>query len=204
LTITSNTTTSGVRDFGYLIERMMTDEVELVYLTSLNLEQVGTFFREARQAGFTGTFFGPDSLDNPRLLDFSGTSLVLDGGTYYTALAAPATAYPGAADFVAAYVDLYGTYPPLYSAEAYDAAALCINGILQAREAKGGELPTRAEVASAIRALDGYAGITGAYTFDRNGDPNPARYYVFRLASASPANWTRNDLIAFFELPPPP
>jgi ABC-type branched-subunit amino acid transport system substrate-binding protein len=192
-----------VRHFDSIVDRMLSDEVELVYISSLNLEQVGTFFREARSGGYTGTFFGPDSLDNPELLGFSGTSLVTGGGTYYTAMAAPASAYPGAADFVIAYTDLYGKPPPLYSAEAYDAAAICITAILQAMEAQDGALPTRSDVASAVRAQNGYAGITGTFRFDRNGDPNPARYYVFQVASASPANWPRNEQVAFYELPPP-
>ena len=203
LTITSNTTTRGVRDFDSLVDRMLADEVQLVYFSSLNLEQVGTFFREARSAGYTGSFLGPDALDNPELLNSSGTSLVTGGGTYYTSMAAPASAYPGAADFVGAYTDLYGKPPPLYSAEAYDAASICIAAILQSMEARDGELPTRAEVASAVRAQDGFAGITGTYRFDRNGDPDPARYYAFQVASASPANWLRNKLVASYELPPP-
>jgi ABC-type branched-subunit amino acid transport system substrate-binding protein len=130
--------------------------------------------------------------------------LLAGGGLYYSAMAAPASGYPGAGDFVDSYQDLYGNPPPLYSAEAYDAAGICLAAVRQAAEARGGELPTRAEVTSAIRALQDYEGITGTYTFDRNGDPDPARYYVYQVTATDPADWSNNVLVESYEFPPPP
>ena len=45
-----------------------------------------------------------------------------------------------------------------------------MKAIEEASKAKGGDLPTRAEVAQAIRALKDYKGITGTYNFNKNGD----------------------------------
>jgi branched-chain amino acid transport system substrate-binding protein len=72
-----------------------------------------------------------------------------------------------------------------------------------ASRAKDGEVPTRAEVAKAVRALQDYKGITGVYNFNKNGDPNPAQYFVFRVVSVDPNAWNQNTLISSFEVIPP-
>ncbi len=201
--VIANMKTDAARNFSTLIDRVMAEDADLIYFGTFRLDQAGAFFQEARAAGFTGAFFGPDLLDNPDVLRLSGPSLLAGGGMYYTAMAAPASGYPGAADFVDSYRDLYGNPPPLYSAEAYDAAGICMAAIRQAAEAKGGELPTRTEVADTIRALQDYRGITGTYNFDRNGDPDPARYYVYQVTATSMDDWANNRLVDSYEFPPP-
>jgi branched-chain amino acid transport system substrate-binding protein len=78
-----------------------------------------------------------------------------------------------------------------------------MKAIEAASKTKGGELPTRAEVANAIRALQDYQGITGIFNFDKNGDPDPAQYFIFQVISTDPNDWDQNTLIASFEMPPP-
>jgi branched-chain amino acid transport system substrate-binding protein len=152
--VSANLRTDAVSNFSSLVNRVMADNADLVYFSTLRSDQAGGFFKEARAAGYMGAFLGPDQLDNPNLLLSSGPSLRVGSGTYYTAMAAPASGYPDAADFVESYQDLYKGPPPLYSAEAYDAAGICLSAIRRAAEAKGGDLPTRAEVAQAIRSCD--------------------------------------------------
>jgi branched-chain amino acid transport system substrate-binding protein len=203
LEVVGNKMTDTLEGFQSLIDRVIATHADLVYFSTFRADQGGTFFREARAAGYLGAFMGPDGLDTPALLEFAGPLLTEGGGMYYTDMAAPASYYPEAAGFVADFETRYGVTPQLYSAQAYDAAAICMRAVLGASNAKAGELPTRAEVAAAIRALKDYTGITGVYNFNQNGDPDPAPYFVYQVASVDPGDWGRNIVIASFELAPP-
>jgi ABC-type branched-subunit amino acid transport system substrate-binding protein len=201
--VVGNMTTDAMEKFGQFTDRIITTEADLVYFSTLNVEQAGTFFREARAAGYTGAFLGNEGINNPALLEFAGPLLVDGGGMYYTAIAAPANYYPEAAEFIEDFETLYNGAPQIFAAQAYDAAGICMKAIEVASNAKGGEIPTCAEVASAIRALQDYKGITGVYNFNKNGDPNPARYFVFQVVSVSPEDWNQNSLVSSFEVAPP-
>jgi branched-chain amino acid transport system substrate-binding protein len=201
--VVGNMKTDALENFEWLIDRVMATHADLVYFITIRADQGGAFFREARAAGYLGAFLGPDTFDTPALLEFAGPLLIDGGGFYYTTMAAPASDYPEAAGFVVDFETLYGVTPQVYSAQAYDAAAICMRAIQEASNAKAGELPTRAEVATAIRALQDYRGITGIFNFNVNGDPDPARYFVFQVVSADPDDWSQNALVLSFDLAPP-
>lgn len=193
-------TADAVEQFSGIIERMMNLTPDLVYFAGF-ADQAGPFIREARAAGYMGAFLVID--DNPALADFAGPLLTDGGGTYYTSIAAPASLYPDAAKLVEEFDNRYGTVPQLYAAQGYDATGICMKAIEEASKAKGGELPTRQEVANAIRALVSYKGITGTYNFNKKGDPALAKYFVFKVVSTDSANWSQNILVATLEIEPP-
>jgi len=201
--VAGNMTTDATENFSPFISRIIAANADLVYFSTLNVEQAGTFFREARAAGYTGAFLGNEGINNPALLEFAGPLLVDGGGMYYTAIAAPAGYYPDAAKFREEFETLYGGSPQIFGAQAYDAAGICMKAIEESSKSRDGDVPTRAEVAAAIRALQSYKGITGVYTLNKNGDPNPARYFVFQVVSVSPEDWNQNPLVSSFEVAPP-
>jgi branched-chain amino acid transport system substrate-binding protein len=203
VTVVGDMSTEAAKDFDQIIDRVLSNNADLVYFSTLSVEQAGGFFREARASGYEGAFMGPGSLDTPGLPDLAGPLLIEGGGAYYTNVALPASGYPEAAEFVEDFETLYGAAPQFYAAQAYDAAGICMKAIEAASKAKGGEIPARAEVASAIRALQDYKGITGTYNFNQNGDPDPATYFVFQVVSADPNDWDQNTLLASFEIAPP-
>jgi branched-chain amino acid transport system substrate-binding protein len=203
VTLVGDMSTDAVKDFNRIIDRVISSNADLVYFSTLSVDQAGNFFREARAAGYMGVLMGPSSLDAPALLEFSGPLLTEGGGMYYTQVVLPASDYPDAAGFVEDFETLFGSSPQMFAIQAYDAAGICMKAIEEASTAKGGEIPTRAEVASAIRALQEYEGITGTYTFNKYGDPDPARYFVFQVVSVDLNDWNQNILIATFEAAPP-
>jgi branched-chain amino acid transport system substrate-binding protein len=203
VTVVGDMSTDAVGNFETLINRVISNDTDLVYFSSLNPEQAGTFFREARAAGYTGAFMGTSGLDTPSLLEFAGPLLIDGAGAYYTNVVLPANGYPDASNFVRDFETLYDVPPQMFAVQAYDAAGICLKAIEEASKSKGGEVPTRAEVAKAVRALQDYSGITGTYKFDKNGDPNPARYFVFKVVSADPTDWNQNIAVASFEIAPP-
>ncbi|HET9915019.1 MAG TPA: ABC transporter substrate-binding protein, partial [Anaerolineales bacterium] len=202
VTVVGDMQTDEMKNFGWLIERVTKANADLIYFSGF-ADQAGTFFREARAAGYVGTFMGPDGMDSPSLAESAGPLLVDGGGMYYTTMAAPASGYPAAAEFLEDFETLYGALPHLYAAQAYDAAGICLEAIAEASKAKGSEIPSRVDVANAIRALQDYKGITGIYNFNKNGDPNPAKYFVYQVVSTDPDEWSQNKLVTLFEVAPP-
>lgn len=175
---------------------------ELIYI-STSASQAIPFLLELRAAGYTGAILGTERLDSQSTLTSSDPSLVAGGGLYYTITNPPASYYPGAKQFVQDFGTIYGSAPRAFAARAYDAAGICLKAIEEASRAKGGIPPTRGEVARAIRNLEEYAGITGTYSFNNQGDPDPVRYYVYQVASTDPALWNQNPIVAAYDVTPP-
>ena len=203
VTVVGDMVTDTEQKFDQFIDRVLSHDAELVYFSTLSPGQAGGFFREARAAGYMGALMGPGSLDTPSLLEFAGPLLIDGGGTYYTNVILPSSGYPDAANFVEQFETRYSAKPQSFAVQAYDAAGVCIKAIEEASKAKNGEIPTRADVANAIRALKDYQGLTGVFNFNQKGDLDPARYFVFQVDSVDPAAWVQNPLAASFEVSPP-
>jgi len=185
-----------------VVPRVLATNPELVYFAG-RADQAILFFKEARAAGFMGTFLGIDDLNNPPLINRAGPSLVEGGGMYFTILTAPVNYFPDAAKFIKTFEVHHNTSPLLFAARAYDATGMCIKAIEEASKAKGGDLPTRAEVVDAIRTLKDYQGITGTYTFNDQGDLTLGKYFVFKVVSVDAARWDQNSIIATYDVTPP-
>ena len=167
--------------------------------------QLGALIREARAAGYQGAFIGSENANYPGFADLAGPLALQGAGTFFTSTTASPAAYPGAAQFVKDYQQAYGIKNPpnAFAAQAYDALGLCLKAIESTAAAKKGELPTRLEVVSALRALQDYQGITGSYTFNLRGDPLLVNYFVYQLSSSDPKKWSSNPLVGSFRTAPP-
>lgn len=199
--VVGNTTTDKTSNFDQLITSTLKSETDLVYFSSNDINQAGTFFREARASGYMGAFLGTDAIGSPSLVDSAGPLVVSGKGLYYTSMSPAAVYYPAAKQFIVDFVGQYAAEPGIFAAQAYDAAGICLKAI--ETTAQGGVVPSRQQVATAIRALKNYPGITGKYTFSENGDPNPGRYYNIQVISANPDDWGQNPLISTIEIAAP-
>ncbi|NJK81370.1 MAG: branched-chain amino acid ABC transporter substrate-binding protein [Chloroflexaceae bacterium] len=181
--------------FDSILTPIAAAQPDLIYFGGI-YDQAGPFFRQARDRGITAEFMGPDGMDSPELAELAGDAVE---GMYYTSVAAPVSQFPDAAQFAEDYESTYNEVAPPFSAQAYDVSGVCIQAIADAAEAVGG-LPTRADVIAALTELEAYAGITGAYSFNAQGDPDPATYYVLQ---ANVADWNANELVERLEVSPP-
>lgn len=201
MNVVGSIATDEAANFTNAIERIKAGNVDVVYFSTTNVEQAGAFFREARAAGYLGAFLSHDGINNPVLLELAGPLLLDGGGFYYTSTAARPKDYPGAAQFVHDYEASFSAQPGLYSAQAYDAAGICMRAIEVAAE--GGQSPTRSQVANAIRGLQDHAGITGMINFTDRGEPDPGQYFVFQVTSPDPVAWAENPLLATYAIATP-
>ncbi len=198
LTILGFEGTEETANFDGVIQPILALEPDLVYFGGL-YPVAGVFISQARAAGYQGLFMGGDGLDSPEFAELAGEAGV---GMYYTTVAGPASVFPNAAQFIEDYTEEYGEAPTPFAAQSYDSAVILLNGIAAAAEEAGG-LPTRQAVAEAVRATENYEGLTGAITFDDNGDPEIGLYWVVRVDSADPAEWANNEIVSTVELPSP-
>jgi branched-chain amino acid transport system substrate-binding protein len=81
--------------------------------------------------------------------------------------------------------------------------AICLKAIEEAAKAAGNNLPERAAVTSAVRALKDFPGITGTINFNSKGDLTVAKYFVIQVTSADPALWNDNKIDKTLDIAPP-
>lgn len=198
LTVLGFEGTTEAANFDGVIQPILALAPDAVYFGGI-YSQTGIFINQARAAGFTGIFMGPDGFDSSEFAQLAGEAGV---GTYYTSVAGPASIYPNAAQFIEDYRAKYGEDPQPFAAQSYDATAIVLDAILQAAMIAG-DVPSRAAVASVVRSTTGYEGLTGTVTFDAYGDPEIGLYYIIQVGSSDPAAWGNNALLETLEIPSP-
>jgi branched-chain amino acid transport system substrate-binding protein len=192
LTVLGFEGTTETANFDGVIQPILALNPEAIYFGGI-YSQTAIFLQQARAAGYTGKYLGPDGFDSSEFAGIAGDSAV---GTFYTTVAAPASFYPDAATFATDYEAKFGEAVQPFGAQAYDATGIVLQAIAVAAQRSGGEVPSRALVASIVRATTDYQGITGTYSFDAVGDPVEAQYYIIEVTSADPAAWGANTLLA--------
>lgn len=189
---------------GGMNEALTTKIVEvnpdMVFFSGFSAD-AGKFFRQVRQAGYQGILFAIDGA--PGLGQEAGFQATDGGGTYYLSAGAPVDVYAETEQFVRDFNAAFHAAPQPYAAEAYDAAGICLKAIEEAIKAKGGDLPTRAEVVQAVREITDYQGITGSFTFNPDGDPVLSNYFVMQLTNIDNASWKKNPIAGVYAVPPP-
>lgn len=191
--------TTETANFDAVITPILAQQPDLVYFGGI-YNQAAVFFRQAREKGLQSQFMGPDGMDGSDLAKIAGEAVV---GLVYTSAAGPASLYPAAAQFIEDYKKQFGINPEAYAAEGYAATQIVIDALVRAIKANDGKLPTRAQVAEAVRATQDFETIIGTISFDGNGDPKVATYYILQVASADPEKWSENPLIASVQAPSP-
>lgn len=199
LKISGNQITALMEKFDSIINRVEAANPDMVFFAGLD-DQSGPFVREARAAGYLGAILTIGG--SSTLADLAGPYSTDGGGMYYIEAVAPVNYYADAATFAQEFLLNYGFSPLPYAAQAYDSAGICMKAIEEAAKVKGGDLPTRSEVAKAIRALVDYKGITGTYNFNGKGDPTLAEYFVYKVVTADSRKWNQNTVVASFKVAP--
>ena len=200
MTVVAFEGTEETANFDAIVTPLVAATPDVVFFAGI-YNQAGVFFKQAREAGFEGTFLGTDGMDSSDLADLAGDTLTSGGGMAYTTVAGPASAYPAAAKFAEDYTSSFGASPEPFAVQAYDSMGVCLTAIKNAAEAAGG-MPTREAVRDAIRALS-YEGVTGPIAFDDIGDLPVAKYFVVQVNATSKDTWGSNEVIADFDVASP-
>jgi ABC-type branched-subunit amino acid transport system substrate-binding protein len=96
---------------------MLASNPDVLFFSGI-YNQAGVFFKQARDAGYEGTFMGTDGMDASDLAALAGDALTKGGGMVYTSVAGPASAYPKAAKYESDFTAKFGASPQPFSAQA--------------------------------------------------------------------------------------
>src|SRR5712691_3000529 len=176
-------------NFDPIITPIKAKNPDVIYFGGI-YDQAAPFFKQAREKGVKSEFLGPDGMaafDQPKI---AGKSVVV---MHYASAAGPTSALPKAKAFSEEFKKKFGKNPEPYAAEAYDAATIAIKAIETA--AKGGKVPSREDVATAVRMVKLPNGITGDIEFDAKGDRKKALYFVLQVANEDPGKWGDNKIV---------
>ncbi len=189
-------------NFDALLTPMLASNPDVVFFGGI-YDQIAVFIKQAREKGYMGMFVSDDGFDSPEAVNIAGEAIVAGGGTYYSTVAGPAILYPGTAKFQTDFEAKYGAGPKPFAAQGYDSMAICLKAIEDAAKAAGNKMPERGAVATAVRALVDFPGITGTINFNSIGDLTTAKYFVIQVASPDPAKWNENPVAETLDIAPP-
>jgi len=164
-------------NFSPMINPLKARHPALVYFGGI-YHQGGLLLKQLREKGVDAKFMGPDGLDSAEMAKIAGSSVV---GSYYTSVAGPPDAYPETAAFAKKFKQRFGKDVEAFGLYGYDATWVGIKAMEGWIKAHGGKKPTRADVATAVRKLKGFRGVTGPIEFDHKGDPVKAKYFVLQF-----------------------
>ncbi|MGH7829885.1 MAG: branched-chain amino acid ABC transporter substrate-binding protein, partial [Candidatus Binatia bacterium] len=160
-------------NFAPLIIPMSARKPDLVYFGG-EYPQGGLLLKQMREKGVAATFMGPDGTDSPEMVKIAGPAVV---GSYYTTVAAPGAS----PDFAKKFKQRFRKDVEAWAMYGYDAAAVGLKAVEQAIREQGGKKPNRSQVASSVRKVKNFKGVTGSITFDAKGDPIKAKYFVLKF-----------------------
>jgi branched-chain amino acid transport system substrate-binding protein len=189
-------------NFDSILTPIVSAKPDLIYFGGI-FDQIAVFIKQARQKGYMGMFLSDDGFDSPEAANIAGQSLLDGTGTYYSTVAGPAVLYPGTAKFQTDFTAKYNAAPKPFAAQGYDSMGICLKAIENAAKANGNKLPSRLQVAQAVRALKDYPGITGTINFNAKGDMVDAKYFIIQITSPDPAKWSNNTVAETLTFNPP-
>ncbi len=145
------------KDLNYWKENFYFDAIFLAGVTP----QVAWFIKEARNLGIMVPVVGGDGLDSPELLQIAGEKT---DNTFVGSVFHPQQPDKNVLTFVKAFSEKYHAVPDTSAAQGYDAVKVLAHAMKKA----GTTVPHK--VADALRSMKNWEGVTGAHTFDENGD----------------------------------
>src|SRR5260221_2143428 len=181
--VLGNQATDEASNFDAILTPIAALNPDVIYYGGI-YDKGAVMFKQARDKGIKSQFLGADGLDSSDLVKIGGDGIT---GLIFTTTAGPASLFPDAKQFIEDFKTAYKVQNvETYAPEAYASTQVVMAGITAAIKANGGTLPTRKQVAAAIRATSGLPTVIGTLTFDANGDPQIASYYIIKVVSPDP------------------
>lgn len=154
----------GDKDFSAAVTQIMGQKPDAVVYASYYTE-AALLLQQLRDAGFTGTFAGPDGIKDPQFVKAAGQS------SKDAVLSCPCG--PPSGSFAAEYDKKFGQEPGTYSLEAYDLATILLKGI------DSGAV-TRQALLDYVTNYDGQ-GIARKYHWTGNGELTSNLIWIYKV-----------------------
>lgn len=151
---------SDLNDLQRIADMWTTLGVDAVFLADI-MPEGAEFITKLRQVGVDVPIIGGDGLDSELLGSVGGKAVE---GTVVASVFNPKDKSEQTAEFVKGFTEQYKVAPTTWAAQGYDAVYL----LTEAIKAAGSRVP--ADMAIALQKMKAWAGVTGNYSFDSNGD----------------------------------
>ncbi len=180
---------SGTFDLTAFLKRMKADGAQAIYFGGVSdhracsiRAQMATVFDPGEAAPMLG---GDGIAQDPVCIQDAGSNAA---GIFATVPVPNPDDLVGARPAIAAFKAAYPNPADLglYTMLAYDAAAVLYTAIERAIKASGGGLPPRGNVISQLSATQAFAGVSGEFGFDPNGDTTRRVLSVFESPAGDP------------------
>lgn len=173
--------TVGEKDFNGVLNLVLNKKPDLIYFGGI-FGEGGILIKQAREKGITIPIMGGDALYSSALVDIAGETVK---NVYITNIAGDASSTTEGKQFIENYKAKFNKDIEPYSAYAYDAMGVFLQGLEKAIHANNGELPSRKEVAEAVRSVKDYKGVLTDVSFDEKGDNINAKLYLYKFDEAT-------------------
>ena len=164
-------TTDKDTDFNALVTKMKAENPDVIYYGGI-YNAGALLAKQAKEGGMTAPFFSGDGVYSPDFVSLAGEANA--EGSYCTSVGLPLDQQPKGADFKAKFEAKYGDEEiQAYDTYAYDAAYVILEAVKVVAADLGADALTTPDGKAAITeavAMTNIEGITGAVSFDENGD----------------------------------
>lgn len=167
-------------DFSAVITKILATKPDAIFYGGI-YDTAALLFKQADEKGFTGTFIGADGLDDEHIVKDSGKAA---NRVYYTSVADNVYGSTDGKAFVDRYVKAFGSQPATYAVYGYDSMGVILNALIDYGTKNAGKVPSREDLAKAVRSTKGFKGLAGDVTFDAKGDNPGAKVYLFQIKDA--------------------
>jgi branched-chain amino acid transport system substrate-binding protein len=173
----------GSSDVAELVRKIRQASPEAVFFGFTQFEVQGRMVRALRSAGYQGALLGGPNNYLPAFVQSAAEGLP---NFYYAALVGPLEGYPTAGAFLNAFQDRYKRAPEYASALGCDAVSTLAQALAAEVARKAGRLPTRMELARALRKVD-FMATTGQIRFDAQGERSQGIVFIMQYGTDSRA-----------------
>jgi branched-chain amino acid transport system substrate-binding protein len=164
--------TPGENDYSAVVSKIKELNPDLWFYSAYYAE-AGLLIKQARAAGYTGTFVGNNSVPTPEFVKIAGNDAI-KGSLMLNEPMPQFLTYSESKEFLDAYKAKYGEIPgSIWAVYAADA----LNALCAAITKAGGTDPDK--VTAAMRTMTDAKGITGPLMFSDRGDRKDIPYYVY-------------------------
>ncbi|MBB2902905.1 branched-chain amino acid transport system substrate-binding protein [Kineococcus radiotolerans] len=169
--VKNNTIQTGQTDFSAVVADVQASGADAVFFGGYYPEG-GLLLKQLRESGLSAdklAFVTDDGAKDEGLITAAGAAAA--EGALMTCPCLPPDKAGGT--FVADYTEAYGTAPATYSAEAFDAANILLDGIAEGNV-------TREDLLAYVKSYD-KPGVTKQLKFDEKGEPSEVSVWAYKV-----------------------
>lgn len=156
------------KDFSAQLTKLKSLDADVLYIPDY-YSVVGPILQKAKEIGITATCLGGDGWDSVQE-EYADAA----EGEYFANHYAADSPSEVVQNFITAYTDAYDQAPNSFAALGYDS----MNVVKEAIEAAGS---TDADAIISALGESDFDGVTGAFTFDENGDPSGKEITIIKI-----------------------